>query len=41
MPGNLDEAFVEAEVVADRVLPLGELFLVIRKSVLDKLTNAT
>ena len=21
MPGNLDEAFVEAEVVADRVLP--------------------
>ena len=41
LPRDLDKAVIETEVVADRVLPLGELFLVIRKSVLDKLTDAT
>ena len=40
LPRHLDKAVIETEVMADRVLPLGELFLVIRKSVHDELTDA-
>ena len=37
----LDEAIIERQVVSDGVLPLGELLLVVRKSLLYKLTDPT
>ena len=40
LPGDLDEAVVEAEVVADAVLPGGELLLVVRESVLDEVADS-
>ena len=37
---HLDKAVIETQIVADGVLPLGELFLVIREPLLDKLADA-
>ena len=37
--GHLDETIIERQVVSDGVLPLGELLLVVRKSLLYKLTD--
>ena len=39
LPRHLDEAVIETEVVADRVLPLGESLPIIGEPFLDKLTD--
>ena len=39
LAGDLDEAVVEAEVVADRVLPGWEAFSVVREAIHDELTD--
>ena len=41
LPRHLDEAVIETQIVANGVLPPWKLFFVIRKSVLDKVTDAT
>ena len=39
MPGNLDEAVVEAEIVSEGVLPTGGVVLVVGKVVHDELVD--
>lgn len=40
LPGDLDEAVVERQVVPDAVLPGGELFAVVGEPVSDELADA-